>query len=155
MRATFAALLITLGLSACNEPDAITRRRAEADAADPPQLWSIQDLDPRQARAPSALICADSTIRAGFVNQIAATNTDACRPDRPSVVRPEWTSTHCQMAGRSYAVFNGAQGDRTHDFKVSFSIRSIDDDSVSLAQTRRYRYLGPCPADWRVGDTGR
>lgn len=150
----FLAMLICLLVAACDGPDAITRRRAELDAADPPQLWSITVVDAkgRTLSAP-VRICADTPMRVGFLNQTAGVGDNLCKPDLPPVIRADIISTRCQMNGRSFAVYNAAVGDRARDFTVAFTLQSLDEDTVRLAQTRRYRYLGACPAGWGVGES--
>ncbi|MDB5430340.1 MAG: hypothetical protein JWP35_1456 [Caulobacter sp.] len=147
------ALLALSAVSACNQPDPIAAMQARQAAADPPQLWSVQvtDASARPGDKP-ILMCTDRLIRTGFLNQHAFTQTDSCQPERAPVVKPDSVSMRCAMGGESYAIYNAAKGDQAKDFQVTFTMRSIQGDAVSLRQTRRYRHIGPCPAGWKIGD---
>jgi hypothetical protein len=153
MRPALAACALLLLLAACTGPDPISRMQARQEAADPPQLWSIEVVGAaaRPGDKP-ILICADRLTRTGFLNQHAMTASDLCRPQVAPVVRPDSVSMRCAMGGKTYAVFNLAKGDQARDFEVKFTMRSIPGDEVDLTETRHYRYQGPCPAGWKIGD---
>lgn len=144
------ALLLLLSahsvLVAC-APDPSPRIRAMQAEADPPQLWSIETGDGTGVR-----LCADTLIRTGFLHQRASADADLCQPLKPPVVKPGLVSMRCTLRGREYAVVNRAVGDPDRDMTVTFSMRSMDGDGLSLRQVRRYRLLGACPAGWDVGD---
>lgn len=151
MRPSLLLPLFALPLAAaCTGQDPVSRRAAQAD---PPQLWSVEVIDASARPADKPIrICADRLIRTGFIAQHAQAGDFPCRTDAPAVITPTSASMRCEIAGRQYAIYNAAEGDLARDFTVKFTMRSIGGDEVGLTQTRRYRYLGACPAGWKIGD---
>lgn len=151
MRPSLLPLIILPLAAACTAGgDAIGRRAA---AADPPQLWSIEVVDASARPGDRPIeICADSLIRTGFIAQHAQAGDYPCQVDRAPVITAASASMRCVIGDRQYAIYNAASGDLSRDFQVKFTMRSIGGDDVYLTQTRRYRYLGACPAGWKVGD---
>ena len=139
-------------LAACGQ-DPIARLQARQAAADPPQLWSVavEGAGARPGDKPIE-ICTDRLIRTGFLNQGAVAGDIPCLPERPPVTTPTSVSMRCRMGEETYAVYNAAEGDQGSDYHVRFSMQSLGGNAVALSQVRHYRYLGPCPAGWQIGD---
>jgi hypothetical protein len=147
------AALAALALGGCQSgPDSEARVRAQQTAIDPPRLWSASVIG--GAAPATVMICADSGVRDGFSRTIADVNGDICLADDVRSTANSYV-THCSAGGRRYAVSLLTEGDRTRDFKATFTLHTLEAPVVSVWQTRRYRQVGACPAGWNIGDQAR
>jgi hypothetical protein len=133
-------------------PDATAHVQAVQAAVDPPRLWSATVV----SGAPPAevYICADSVIRDGFARTIADVNGELCLADKVAATVDSY-ATYCSTSGRRYAVSLRTEGDRSRDFKATFTLHTLQAPIVSAWQVRRYRLIGACPAGWRIGDQAK
>lgn len=149
-----AAALGAASLLALTYPAMDTTARIEARQAaiDPPRLWSAEVVS--GAQPAMVFICADSVIRDGFSRTIAEVNGELCLADKVSSARDSYV-TYCSTSGRRYAVSLRTQGDRSRDFKATFTLHTLQAPVISAWQVRRYRLVGACPASWKIGDQAR
>ncbi|MGZ6038383.1 MAG: hypothetical protein ACXWKR_06925, partial [Phenylobacterium sp.] len=131
-------------------PDAGERIQAMQAAIDPPRLWSAEVVS--GAQPVQVYICADSVIRDGFARTIADVNGELCLADRVAATADSYV-TYCSTSGRRYAVSLRTEGDRSRDFRATFTLHTLEAPIVSAWQVRRYRLVGACPTGWRVDES--
>lgn len=147
-----ASLILLLGLGGCGEALTDSSRWERRQATiDPPALWRVRALD---AAAPSrpVQVCADSAVRAGFVDPMPEFDGRPCERKRDPVLNGPRRRTLCKTHGRSFAVESSVEGDLERAFTVRFSVQPLQGEGAAYGQTRRYERLGPCPGGWRVGE---
>jgi hypothetical protein len=71
------------------------------------------------------------------------------------VVKPGLFAVRCNANGHRYGESVATVGDPARDFRLVFSVVSLDQKDVSIRQARRFRRVGPCPTGWRVGDPAK
>jgi len=121
--------------------------------AHPPELWLAEALDDRGAVRGAVQVCADNVIRAGFLTPLPQLNGEPCRRMGQAVVKPDLYAVRCVAFDRRYSVNVTRSGDPTRDVTVSFALRPLESSHPGVRQVTRYRRLGACPRDWRIGDT--
>ena len=155
-RARWLAPALLLGLAACGAPHAESRFAEAQAAVDPPRLWQVTAFD-AEGRAVAALkVCADSNLVDGFARAGAEVNGAPCLPLKGGVEKPGLFAVRCELNGRRFGLTATRAGDPARDFTVAFAVRTLDGGPEGVArQVRRYQALGPCPADWRLGDQAK
>lgn len=155
-RARWLAPALLLCLTACGAPRAENRFTEAQAAIDPPQLWQVTAFD-AQGHAIAALkVCADRNLVDGFARAGAEVNGEACLPLKDKVEKPGLFAVRCELNGRRVGLTATRTGDPARDFTVAFAVRTLDGGPEGVArQVRRYQALGPCPADWRLGDQAK
>ena len=154
-RAPWLALVLSLVLAACSQPQAQARLEAHAAQVDPPRLWQVQSMAADGSVSGEVAVCADATMRAGFERADAEADGRRCVPERDKVETPGLYATRCELDGRRYALTQTRRGDPARDFTVDFAFKALDGSAPASRQVRRYRLLGACPGDWKIGDQAR
>jgi hypothetical protein len=153
-----ALLLIPMGpgLAGC-VPHRAETRLAEAQAAvDPPQLWQVTAFDAEGQAIAALKVCADRNMVDGFARADAEVNGQTCLPLKDRVETPGLFAVRCELNGRRFGVTATRAGDPARDFTVAFAVRTVDGGPEGVArQVRRFQALGPCPAEWRLGDQAK
>ena len=152
VRARRLAPALFLLASACGPPPIQAKLEARQAAYDPPRLWRVQSLAANGAVTGEILVCADAAMRAGFDRANAEVNGRPCVSPRPGTERPGLYANRCLLDGRPYGVTLNRAGDPASDFTVAFAFRALDGSGAAARQVRRFRLVGACPADWRIGD---
>jgi len=152
VRARVLAPALFLLLCGCGQPSAQALIEARQAAMDPPQLWRVTSLGADGTASGEILVCADAAMRAGFDRASAEVNGTPCVSPRPGVERPGVYANRCLLDGRPYGVTLNRAGDPASDFTVAFAFRALDGSGAAARQVRRFRRLGACPVDWKIGD---
>jgi hypothetical protein len=148
-----AAAILALLLCACQRgPSTEAQLTARQQAVDPPQLWLMEDVDGGGVVKGSARVCADTPMRGTFAKTNAEVGGAPCTETVPPVIRPRFTSHRCEVGGRRYAITSQTAGDLARDFQLTVRVTPLSADLGPAQTTRHYRYLGACPAGWRIGD---
>ena len=143
-------------LAACSQQRVESRLADHQRLVDPPGLWRVEALDGEGAPTAELLVCADSTVMAGFGRANAELNGRACIPLKGAVDRPGLYAERCQIDGRRYGLTVTKTGDPARDFTAVFAFRPLDGSDVAARQTRRFRRTGEaCPSGWEIGDQAR
>ncbi len=145
-----AAIVVLLGLSACERPHKTAA--APAAAVEQPQLWRIEVMSGDTATS-RIDICADSAVRAGFTRPGPEVGGMPCVRVKGGD-RPDGTySALCRTDDQLYRVGSATKGDKARDFTVEMAATRQDRKGPNYEQVRRYRLIGACPAGWRIGDS--
>jgi hypothetical protein len=155
VRARCLAPALMLALAACARPSAESQLEAHQAAVDPPRLWRVEALDANGAVASELLVCADSTLKAGFTRANAEADGRPCLPFGDYVDRPGVYAVRCVLDDRRYGLTVNRTGDPDRDFTAAFALTALDGSGQATRQVRRYRQVGPCPAGWGIGDQAR
>ncbi len=154
MRAAVLLLpLLGLGilLAACDGKAAGERYRARQAAIDPPHLWSVEVVPAREGVV-AVQVCADSRIHEGLARPAVTAGEAPCRPMGEEVVSAGVRIQRCDLNGETWVTTSALKGDMARDFTSVQSAQPVNGEG-GYSQTRRYRLLGDCPADWNVGDS--
>lgn len=154
-RARWLAPALLLALTGCGQPAAQERLTAHQAAVDPPQLWQVESLSPTGEPMAILRVCADRTLREGFRRAEAEVNGRPCLPLKDRVERAGLYAVRCDLDGRRFGVTVTTTGDPERDFTVAFALKALDGTGDGARQVRRFRRLGPCPADWGIGDQAK
>lgn len=149
--------LMGSGLAGCGPKPAEPAQTAEASpvlAAEPPSLWRVEVLSDG-AVVDTVDICADKDVQSGFSRPAPAVNGMPCIRVGEAVETDGTYSVRCRVDDQLYRVGSSTTGDPARDLTVEMSVTRQDAKGPSFEQTRRYRLQGPCPAGWRVGDSGK
>ncbi|HEY9218722.1 MAG TPA: hypothetical protein VIO94_11775 [Phenylobacterium sp.] len=152
------ALALTLPLLAACGPQPSSVRATVLDrqlALDPPQLWRVEALSADGSAQDAVRLCADTPLMQGFAHPTPAIDGARCVFERQVVRTSQGYVQRCELFGRRYSVHVGVAGDRRSDFTVRMAMLPLQADHAGVAQTLRYRRLGPCPAGWKIGDTDK
>lgn len=147
MKTPLALSAVMILLTGC---DVSTDRWTERQAAvDPPELWQVEVVD---SDAAAVRICADSYIRAGFSAPMPEMQGMACEPLGDPVETPDGRLQRCKLGGQTLLVSNRTTG-QPGRFDVALRVTTLGPGpEASVAQTRRYTRIGPCPDGWKIGD---
>lgn len=147
--------LTAAGLSACDRREAGAPAPAAAPAAAPGEetaLWRVEVLQDG-AVASQLDICADRAVRSSFTRPAPEVDGKPCVRVADPVETAETYSVRCRVDDQLYRVGSTTQGDLAQDFTVEMAVTRQDRDGPMFEQVRRYRRLGACPADWKIGDS--
>jgi hypothetical protein len=147
-----AAGLCALNLAACDSAASEARLKARQAQLDPPRLWLAEIIGPTGAVTRFVQVCADDKLHDGFAHAQPEVNNQPCRAISPIVEKPGLYALKCEAEGQSFAVTVTSQGDLRRDFTVRYALTPLDSGRAAYVNTLRYRLLGPCPTDWRIGD---
>jgi len=148
--------LMGLGLAACGAPRAESRFTEGQAAVDPPRLWQVTAFDAGDHAIAALKVCADRNLVDGFSRADAEVNGETCLPLKERVEKPGLFAVRCELNGRRFGVTATRTGDPARDSTVAFAVRTVDGGPEGVArQVRRYQALGPCPANWRLGDQAK
>jgi hypothetical protein len=128
-------------------------------AADPPQLWLVQVVDPKGAIKRSVFVCADAAVRETLLRARAEVNGKRCKDETPNYVKENGWALRCVAGRQPFAVSSTTIGDLRQDFQFDFTLTPIDfltpqleHKSGAVRQVRHFRRIGLCPSGWRIGD---
>jgi hypothetical protein len=124
-------------------------------ALDPPQLWRVEALADDASAADTVRLCADTPLVQGFARPTPAMGETRCVFERQVVRTSHGYVQRCELFGRRYSVHVSVAGDPYSDFTVRMAMLPLQADHAGVAQTLRFRWLGPCPAGWKIGDTDK
>ena len=155
VRARWLAPALLLALTACSRPSVESRIAAHQAAVDPPGLWRVEALDAEGQPMAALRVCADTTMREGFMRATAEFAGQPCLPLKGGVDRPGLFAMRCEINGRRFGLTLNRTGDPAQDFEVAFALKALDGTDVEARQVRRFRRLGPCPVGWGIGDQAR
>jgi len=141
-----------LNLAACDGAASEAKLKARQAKLDPPHLWLAEIIGPNGTVSRNVQVCADQKLHDGFARAQPEVNHQPCRATSPVVNKPGLYALKCEAEGRSFGVTVTSRGDPTRDFTVRYALTPLDSNSRAYVNTLRYRLLGPCPADWRIGD---
>ena len=147
-----AAAVGALNLAACDGGAAEARLKARQAQLDPPHLWLAEIIGPGGTATRVVQVCADQKLHDGFARAEPEVNHQPCRATSPVVSKPGLYALKCEAVGQSFAVTVTTQGDPGRDFTVRYALTPLDSGRGAYVNTLRYRLLGPCPTDWRIGD---
>lgn len=150
-----APVLPLLLMAACGAQPRERQIAARQQLVDPPALWKVESFDHYGRTSAVLQVCADRTVREGFGRAGAEINGESCVNLNGGVDRADLYAVRCQVAGRRYGVTVSKTGDPERDFTAAIAVTALDGSGVSARQTRRFLRLGPCPADWAIGDQAR
>ncbi len=129
---------------------AIGRMQAEHDRIDPPVLWSIQVVDEADNGRP-VLICANHRIVSGFSSIAPSLGDRDCVRSRDMYETDNGFHYRCKIGDVSYGVSSSRFGDAERDFQVHSSAHALSFGGVDYDRTLRFRRIGACPPDWKLG----
>jgi hypothetical protein len=155
LRARWLAPVILLTLAGCGPPPIQAEIEARQAAMDPPQLWRVQSLGAGGAVTGEVLVCADTAMRTGFDRASAEADGRPCVSPRAGVEKVGLYANRCELDGRRFGLTVNRAGDPEQDFTLTFALRALDGSGDAARQTRRFRRLGGCPAEWRIGDQAK
>lgn len=145
-------LLVALALLAgCDvRSERETRRWTERQAAvDPPELWRVEAVG---SDAPPVQVCADSFLRTGFATPLPEVQGLACTPLGDPIQTDSGRLQRCTLGDQTLLVRTRTEGG-PEAFTVDLRVTVLGKGPrASVAQSRRYTRLGPCPKGWKVGD---
>ncbi|MDG2520231.1 hypothetical protein P7B02_01660 [Caulobacter segnis] len=137
-------------LGGCRQETAIERLSRDADAQNPPRLWSVAVMKNGEEAA-KVTLCASAEMKEGFERMVPMHEGKACALNDQPEFLPNRVKIRCIADNRPMLVENFTAGDRDKDFSVYMRMRSLDGGEIVREQTRRYRLIGDCPEGWRAG----
>lgn len=156
VRARWLALALLAPLAGCGGHSEVQARlTAHQRAVDPPRLWLAESLGPAGAPTAAVMVCADSTLRAGFRRANAEADGEPCLPMKGGVEKPGLYAVRCQLRGQTFGLTLTSAGDPDRDFTTTLALTLLDGSGATTRQVRRYREVGPCPGGWAIGDQAR
>jgi len=152
-------LLAFLGLAACDAGHGAEAARilARSQAADPPQLWLVQSVNPAGAATSATFVCADARLRDAFGRTRAEVDGAPCRDVTPPLMQNRQWALRCQARGRLFALSARTLGDVTEDFRLEVALTPLMSPARGepMREAHRFRHVGACPTGWRAGDQAR
>lgn len=148
-----ALAAIIAGAGACQrqEPQP-ARKTAPVTTAQQNHLWRIEVM--QDGRSLSQVeVCADHAIEASFSRPVPFIQGQECVHVDEAVETHATYSVRCRTGDQLYRVGSVTTGDRARDFTVEMAVSRQDAKGPSFEQVRRYKQIGPCPVDWKIGDS--
>jgi hypothetical protein len=148
-RCLSAVFALCVPLAAACEP---TEKAAPPSAASRPELWRIDVVDDKIHPRSSVEICADEAIRSAFLHPMPEVHHLACSLIGEPTVKGDTYAARCSVGALRFGFAAVVSGDTRRDFTSDIVIRPLQSGDMVFEQVRRYRKVGPCPPDWKVGE---
>lgn len=133
----------------------LTGQQASLSATRSPDLWLAEVVDEKGARREASWICADEMVRVGLTRAVPEINGAPCLILGEPLERPDLFTARCLALGQRFSVNATRSGDMSDNFMVRVRVRPLETQHPGAAGTIHYQKVGPCPANWRNGDSAR